>query len=168
MRLNIGCGLNYLKTWTNIDGSSVLPKVDRVIRLPEESLLDYFALKSAEYILMEDFLEHHFRWEAIKILDECYGLLCYGGYLELELPDFEAIVNSRSMSIETKLLALFGGQDVPQGSMDDSRKLHPEFFCHKYSWTQAELCKVLASVGFRGMAFESRGTNMRMLAAKPS
>ena len=168
MKLNIGCGLKYLQTWTNIDGSSILPKIDQVIQLPEESLLDYFDLKSAECILMEDFLEHHFRWEAIKILDECYSLLCIGGCLELELPDFEAIVNSKSMSIETKLLALFGGQDIPQGNMDDSRKLYPEFFCHKYSWTQAELHKVLTSIGFKDITFKSLGTNMRVFATKPS
>ena len=75
MKLNLGCGLDYREGWVNVDGSSVLSKVDQIIEVPQESLLVSFYPESVSYVLMKDFLEHHFRWEAEHILKECFSLL---------------------------------------------------------------------------------------------
>ena len=84
----------------------------------------------------------------------------------MELPDAEAIINSKAMSIELKLLMLFGGQDTPQNSMDDSRHLHPEFFCHKYGWTEVSLSETLTRIGFKDIVVHDIGSNMWIFAEK--
>jgi predicted SAM-dependent methyltransferase len=138
MKLNIGCGTDYREGFVNIDGSNTLPKVDKVIDISSESLLPHFNEGEVEYILANDIIEHHFHWEAVRVMKEFYALLVKGGQVEIRVPDSEIIIKSWRLSIEKKLNLLFGGQDIPQGcdqKMDESRKQFPQFFCHKFGWT---------------------------------
>ena len=169
MKLNIGCGTDYREGFINIDGSDTLPRVDKVIDISNVSLLSHFEKDEIEYIVANDIIEHHFHWEAVRIMKEFHLLLAKGGRLEIRVPDCEFIIRSWRFSIEKKLNLMFGGQDIPQGrdpQMDESRKQYPHFFCHKYGWTMASMKKELRAIGFSDVLCTRAGTNL--IARAPS
>ena len=169
LRLNVGCGNDYREGFINIDGRVDLPRVDRVINLSKESLLKYFKEGTVDFILANDFIEHHFHWEGVRIMKDFYALLKPGGALEMRLPDSECICSSAELSMIQKINLLFGGQDIPQGEADpSSRKKDPEFFCHKYAYTQTTLKEELETVGFKDIFTRREGTNFVVTADKPS
>lgn len=167
-KLNIGCGTDYRKDFINIDGSSSLQKVDKVVKIPEQKLLDIYGIESINYILCNDFLEHHFHFEAISILEDFFSILEVGGNLELRVPDCDYIISETSMPIEMKLTLLFGGQDIPQGNieMDESRKIFPQFFCHKYGWNKERISRDMISLGYQILDIDRVGTNIIIKAMK--
>lgn len=152
-KLNIGCGLDYREGFINIDGSDVLPRVDKVIDLSQEALDAYYEANSIDHILCSDFLEHHFHWEAVALLKQFFSILRPGGSVEIHIPDSEFILNS-DVSIEEKLRWLYGAQDVQRGVMDASRKKYPQFFCHKYGWTRDRIKAEMEIIGFRDLRFK--------------
>ena len=169
LKLNIGCGYDPRDGFINIDGRNDLPKVDRVINLSKESLLKYFRVGTVDFILANDFIEHHFHWEAVRILKDFYSLLKPGGGLEMRLPDFESICSFPELSMAKRITLLFGGQDISQGEPDpSSRTRYPEFFCHKYSYTQDTMKQELEAAGFKTIAMQREGTNFVVIAVKPS
>ena len=169
LRLNVGCGNDYREGFINIDGRVDLPRVDRVINLSKESLLKYFKEGTVDFILANDIIEHHFHWEGVRITRDFYALLKPGGALEMRLPDFECICSSSELSMAKKINLLFGGQDIPQGEENpSSRKRYPEFFCHKYAYTQTTLKEELEAVGFKNITTRKEGTNFVVTSVKPS
>ena len=68
IKLNIGCGEDYKDGYVNIDGNEALPKVDKIINFDHESLTDHYQDSSLDHILANDFIEHHFHWQAKQIL----------------------------------------------------------------------------------------------------
>ena len=168
MKLNIGCGLDYRDGFINIDGREDLPRIDKIINISKNSLLDYFAAGSIDYLLANDFIEHHFHWQGVSLLTEFFVLLKSGGALEMRLPDCNYIVNAQHITIEQKITLLFGGQDIPQGEADPgSRKKFPEFFCHKYGYTREAMQRELQAVGFIDIQTSAAGTNFLIIAKKP-
>ena len=85
-KLNIGCGLDYREGFVNIDGNPDLPRVDFVLEIKPGVLLDNFKQESVSYILVKDFLEHHFHWEAHGLLKDFFALLKDGGELDIIIP----------------------------------------------------------------------------------
>lgn len=168
MKLNVGCGIDYREGFINIDGSDTLSKVDKVIDISTESLLSYFNEGEVEYILANDIIEHHFHWQAIGIMEEFYALLKQTGQVEIQVPDAEWIIKSWRLSTESKLLYLFGRQDIPQGDpeMDQSRKKFPQYFCHKYGWTMKLMKKELSNIGFSEVMCKRAGSNFIAYATK--
>lgn len=168
VRLNIGCGTDYRDGFVNIDGSNTLKSVDKVIKIPEESLQSHFEEGSIDYILCNDFIEHHFHFEALKILNEFYLILKLNGTISIRVPDCEKIIKRPFDSIERKLTLLFGGQDIPQGNpeMDASRKEYPQFFCHKYGWTKSRMKNDLEKIGFKKIKIMNSKNNIVIEASK--
>lgn len=169
MKLNIGCGADYRPGFINIDASSELNKVDKVINISVDSLADHFEENSVDFILANDIIEHHFHWEAVMILRDFHRILKHGGKCEIRVPDCAKIIKSWRFSVENKLTFLFGGQDVPQGiqpDMEASRQKYPHLFCHKYGWTSSRMKAELSGIGFTQIAFKSSGTNFITTAVK--
>jgi predicted SAM-dependent methyltransferase len=169
MKLNIGCGTDYRDGFINIDGSNTLPKIDKIIDISSESLLNHFGEGEIEYILANDVIEHHFHWEAVRIMREFYRILIKGGQVEIRVPDAEYIIKSWKFPIDQKLNMLFGGQDKPQGrdaKMDESRKHFPQFFCHKYGWTMKSMDQELRDIGFSNVVCKRVETNFIARAIK--
>jgi len=169
MKLNIGCGADYRPGFINIDASSELNRVDRIIDISVASLADHFAANSVDFILANDIIEHHFHWEAVRLLRDFHTILKAGGECEIRVPDCAKIIRSWQFNIEQKLTLLFGGQDVPQGiqtDMEASRQKYPQLFCHKYGWTRARMKAELVGIGFTQVAFSSFGTNFIAKARK--
>lgn len=167
--LNVGCGADYRPGFINIDASSELNRVDRIIDISSERLSDCFEPGSVDFILANDIIEHHYHWEAVRILSDFHTILKPGGECEIRVPDCERIMRSWRYSTERKLTLLFGGQDVPQGNpadMEASRRKHPQLFCHKYGWSRARMKAELAGIGFRSMSFRRSGTNFITKAVK--
>jgi len=169
MRLNVGCGTDYRNGFINIDGSASLSKIDKVIDIGNDSLLNYFEQCSVEFILANDIIEHHYHWKAVEIMSQFHCILKPEGIVEIRVPDAEYIINSWRLSLTRKLNLLFGGQDIPQGKdleMDASRKLYPQFFCHKFGWTRNSMREELAKIGFASIKCERAGTNFIAIAQK--
>ena len=169
MKLNLGCGTDYRAGFINIDGSDSLQRVDKVIDISNESLTDYFEENSIELILANDIIEHHYHWEAVRLLREFHHLLLPGGRAEIRVPDTEYIIRSWRIPIERKVVLLYGGQDIAQGAdveMDRSRSQFPHFFCHKYGWTRDSMTAELQALGFREIRTKRAGTNFVTTAVK--
>lgn len=169
LKLNIGCGTDYREGFINIDGSNELPRVDKIIDISKESLLSYFEPNSIKYILANDIIEHHYHWEAVDLLTQFYKLLEPGGICEIRVPDCDFIISTSMLTPERKLVFLFGGQDVPQGTddkMDHSRKVFPQFFCHKYGWNMDRMGFDLLKIGFGDVGMKGAGTNFITIAPK--
>ncbi|MBK5276445.1 MAG: methyltransferase domain-containing protein [Desulfuromonadales bacterium] len=169
IKLNIGCGADYRPGFINIDASDVLSNVDKVIDLSVESLCHHFCNDSIDFIVANDFIEHHFHWEALNLLKDFHAILKPGGKCEIRVPDCSKIIKSWRLSTEEKLILLFGGQDVEQDGCEDmrfSRRKYPQLFCHKYGWTKDRLKKDLSIAGFSKVSFTSAGTNVVSIAIK--
>lgn len=166
-KLNVGCGTDYRDGFINIDGSSTLPKIDKHIVLPSESLLSHFKPDSVDFVLCQDFIEHHFHWEAVKILTEFYAVLRPGGKLELRYPDVAEIIKSKIPTHE-KIKWLYGGQDVPGSNkeMNLSRRHHPQFFCHKFGWARESMHAALLQIGFTAVTSALQMRNSVTTAVK--
>jgi hypothetical protein len=169
MKLNVGCGTDYRDGFINIDGSNTLPRVDKVIDIASESLLDHFHKGEVKFILANDIIEHHYHWEAVRIIREFHSLLAKGGQAEIRVPDAAFIIKTWRYPIKRKITLLFGGQDIPQGAdeeMDQSRKQFPQFFCHKFGWTMNSMQKELYDIGFSKVVCKRAKTNFITYATR--
>ena len=170
IKLNIGCGTDYREGFINIDGGLCLFRVDKKINICAESLLDSFKQDSVDYILANDIIEHFFHWEAVQVLQAFYALLKPSGKCEIRVPDTEYIIKSWKLPLALKMNLLYGGQDVPQGDnkeMNDSRKITPQYFCHKYGWTRKTMEQKLKEIGFSEIITQRAGVNFITFAKKP-
>jgi len=171
-KLHVGCGCDYREGFVNIDGNPNLPKVDCVLDIKPGILLDHFEPGSFSYILAQDFLEHHFHWEARGLLEDFHTLLNSKGQLEIRLPNTEGVVNDPHKDITEKVVFLYGGQDMQQkwekNSPNLSRQRYPQYFCHKYGWTPESIKSELLSAGFLSAEITKEGWNMRIRATKMS
>lgn len=165
-KLNVGCGLDYRAGFINIDGSETLKKVDLYYDFSKKSLLQYFEESSIQFILANDIVEHLFHWEAVRLLKDFYALLEDGGTVEIRVPDCEFIISNNTLTLEEKLVLMFGGQDVPQGGMDESRAKYPQYFCHKYGWSTRRMWVELDAIGFKNIQFKIEYTNLVATASK--
>ena len=171
MKLNIGCGLDYREGYVNVDGSDALPRVDVVLDVSDPQWRDQFGASSADSILAYDIIEHHFHWEAVRLLRDFHWLLAPEGTLELRLPDVGRILRRWWVSPEKRVRQLYGGQDTPNAGdpagMAASRREYPQYFCHKYGYTQAMMVSELEAAGFSGIRTFSEGSNFRAISTKP-
>lgn len=119
-KLHLGCGLNVVDGWLNVDGSwnarlAKLPRLRRALAgvriIPREAanvqwrgdlrILDVrerlpFATGSYEAIYASHLLEHLYLDDALRLLRECLRVLRPGGTLRLVVPDLRAIVREYS------------------------------------------------------------------------
>lgn len=82
LKLNLGCGSDYKKGWTNVDNYAEY-KTDKQLDL---DVLPYpWKTNTVDYIYMDNVLEH--LEEPVKVLRECARILKPGGTLEVIVPD---------------------------------------------------------------------------------
>jgi predicted SAM-dependent methyltransferase len=116
LKLHLGCGLNVVEGWVNIDGSwnarlAKYPRLRRALAVarvvpPESAKVEWrgdlrildvrdplpFSTSSCDAIYASHLLEHLFLDDALKLLRECFRLLRPGGTFRLVVPDLRAIV----------------------------------------------------------------------------
>ena len=104
MKINIGCGNDYLDGWTNIDCPGIDCKTDMQLDLRQPLP---FANNSIESVRAICILEHFNIYDVENVIRECTRVLCAGGSFIITVPNAEFILNSE-MSIDKKLYYLFG------------------------------------------------------------
>lgn len=83
--VNLGCGSHYRKGWLNFD---LYPASDDV---RQANIIDGVPLAdgTADFVYHSHVLEHLFREDAMRFLQECYRILKPGGILRIAVPDLE-------------------------------------------------------------------------------
>jgi predicted SAM-dependent methyltransferase len=88
--LNLGCGLTYVKGWTNIDFVSFSEDViahNLLTGIPHNN-------NSFDLVYHSHVLEHFPKTEAPKFIAECYRVLKPGGVIRIAIPDLEQIATN--------------------------------------------------------------------------
>ena len=164
LKLNLGCGHNYLKGWVNIDGPKDKLcyddlKADVHSRIEEVS----YAECSVSEILMSAVLEHFPRNIAISQLRKFYTWLEDNGKITILVPDFFATVEKlkKSESAEEQLFwwrHIFGPQDTVA------------FGTHYDGFDEEKLKLMFLTVGFSKFICtkEGRWPSLRFTAFKKS
>lgn len=114
--INLGCGSNYNKEWTNMDfvSSSEYVKAYNLLEgIP-------FAENSFEVVYHSHLLEHFPKKQAVKFIEECYRILKPGGILRVVIPDLEQIALNYIKYLNEALLNVPGTD-------------------RKYEWTMLEM-----------------------------
>lgn len=86
--LNLGCGNNYHKDWTNVD---FFPEDKNVI---STNLLNGIPFPDATFdvVYHSHVLEHFTKKDAVAFINECYRVLKSGGIIRVVLPDLAGII----------------------------------------------------------------------------
>jgi len=116
-RLNLGCGTSAAEGWVNLDGSwaawlgrhrqlrralvtaGVVPRHVLEADWPRDVIVRDlrrrlpFAPGSVDAIYASHVIEHLYRTEARRLLDDCFRVLRAGGTLRVVVPDLAAIVS---------------------------------------------------------------------------
>ena len=171
VKVNLGCGLAVTSGWVNIDGSlnalisSLPPPLHRLAYLltganryySEDEycrlLRDHFFIhhdlshsiplfdEVADYIYSSHFLEHLFRQDGKKLLEESFRALKPGGTIRIVVPDLAYALSLYSAGEKQKmLLDNFFVED------DDSY-----YARHKYMYDFAMLEDALKNAGFQNI-----------------
>jgi len=113
-KINIGCGPIGKDDWVNLDWGIVafahrLPFLEKVFRkiklIPEgyrvqwpKNLLLHdcrrnlpFADNSVDFIYTSHFIEHLKKFDAQRLLEDCYRVLKHGGVLRISVPDLKIL-----------------------------------------------------------------------------
>lgn len=150
IRLNLGCGEDIRKGFTNVD-SRDLEGVDVVCDVSR--IRDSFDEECADEIVAQDILEHLSRDDGASFLHQCAVVLKRGGRLSIRCPDINKVMNDDALKDAEKALFLYGGQD------------HEGNF-HKWGYTQQSLRDALAKAGFEKFRVWDRtnGDRVNMMA----
>jgi predicted SAM-dependent methyltransferase len=147
MKLNLGCGPDVRKGFTNCDIRD-LPGVDVVV-----DVADLHGFEAVDYIMALDVLEHMPQVEAEKALVKWVSLLELGGTIEIQCPD---VVHAAKIAYSDEWLIqlLYGGQDYPENF-------------HKSGFTLATMKKLLKGLGLE-VIFEdqTKSGNLHVKAVK--
>lgn len=144
MKLNLGSGRHHWKGFINID---IDPKYkpDVVLDISKGKLP--YENDSVDEIIMNHFLEHFFRVQAIAVLNECYRILKSDGILILELPELAKMCYL--------FLSAYGSnKPYPKGEgidgfYGDNAEDVNIYQIHKWGWTEKSLGKILEETGFK-------------------
>lgn len=181
VRLNLGCGLAVAPGWINVDGSlnaliAGLPRRlhglayrltganryytrDEYCRLLGDHVFVHhdlaygipFADGSADFVYSSHFLEHLYRADAQRLLQESFRVLKPGGTIRVSVPDLEYAVSLYHAGKRREMLGnYFFVED------DDSH-----YARHKYMYDFTLLSEALAEAGFREIrrcAYRQGGT----------
>lgn len=92
-KLNLGCGEEPLRRWTNIDGGDgewfEAPKADDVIRLDVFDALAHIEDGSCEAVFSEHFFEHFSLGDGHRLIAEWARVLKPGGLVRVVTPNLE-------------------------------------------------------------------------------
>lgn len=168
LKVNLGCGLNVVNGWVNIDGNlsvllSKFPKIlkktfyllsnskdlysaDEYISILENNIFVHhnvnyglpFRGRSVDYIYTSHFLEHLFKDDVEKLLYEACRILKTDGIIRICVPDLEYIIK----------LYLEGNKERALEYFFRGNKNLSYFNSHKYLYDFELLKSILSKVGF--------------------
>jgi len=154
LKLHLGCGTQYKKSWINIDNNS-----DRNIKQLD---INYnlakgipFKDSSVDYIYNEHFIEHLTVEEGLLFLKECKRVLKKGGILRIATPDLAEIIK------------FYNNENWKEDCYDFFNKFNLNFvktraevvnmdfhwWGHKWLYDKEELERRLKESGFKNIKF---------------
>ena len=107
--MNLGCGNQIYKNYTNLD----IRKIEGAVQCDVSSSLQMRRFRGCDEICAFDILEHFPREKSRQVLKMWVGLLRPGGVIRIRCPDLLHAVKVR-LSDEWLELLLYGGQDYPE------------------------------------------------------
>ena len=143
MKLNLGCGKNYIPGFTHIDLDDY-PHIDHRSNVKDLSFLEN---NSTDLLYSSHTLEYFDRKNVVEVLYEWYRVLKLGGVLRIAVPDFDAIIKVYKkygdLDHQGILGPLYG--KWPYREKKDSRS---GTFYHKTTYDFKSLQRVLEYAGF--------------------
>lgn len=135
-KINLGCGMNHLRGFVNIDINEPADMIMDIRKLTLEN-------NSVEEVVCSHVLEHFADYEVIGVLQEIFRVLKPQGILYLEIPDLEYCVREWLNTDENHpekwnfyLMRIFGNQIN-------------EYEFHKTGFTETRINRILSAIGFK-------------------
>jgi len=156
MKLNLGCGQDKKKGWTNIDINHNVLRID----LTKDGL-SIFEDNTIDFIYSQHFIEHITWDEAITLMVDCQRVLT--GYMRISTPDLAEGVRC----YQEKDLTRFSGF-----SFETPAELMAQYYIgHSYLYDYEELERLLKIAGFNDIKRvqwrESDIPELQMLETRP-
>lgn len=144
MKLNLGCGHDYLAGWTNVDAVEQV-KPDVILDLRHEW---QWADQSVQEVLLKDILEH-FTWEDLQwVMAELSRVTRQGATVTVRVPNIDQIMRQFSKDSVVRNLFLYGATHETG-----------VFGAHKVGFTPESLTTLFVRFGFELISIESATTN---------
>jgi predicted SAM-dependent methyltransferase len=134
MKINLGCGSNFLAGWVNHDSD-----VDITKPLP-------FADSSADVIFAEHVAEHTTPQQAWNFFEECHRVLRPGGVVRIAVPSVERIAERSTPDYEQWVHRSGFCESPTQQSVIKAIVFHHG---HQSAWSGGVLLAFLTGVGFK-------------------
>ncbi|HOW34950.1 MAG TPA: methyltransferase domain-containing protein [Candidatus Omnitrophota bacterium] len=157
IRLHLGCGLNKISGWVNIDSvSNCQPDLVHDLSKP----LPYADL-SVDEILAEDLLEHFDKYMRFLVFGEWARVLKVSGRMTVQVPNFEKILfRYFKFGFDNFVDFIFGE------NMLRSEVYIGHFGNHKWGYSQKSLCEFVRHFGMEPVSIKKEGLNLRLVAEK--
>jgi len=158
LSVHLGCGSRIFAGWVNVDacpGKGVDLVWDLRVRLPIRD-------NTAKMIYSEHVLEHLYKPDAVRLLNECIRILQPGGVLRMGVPDaavyMQAYANRESVFFE-ELKHLGGAVEPLSSPIDVINQMFRMGGHHLFAWDFQSLSAVLTRIGFRNVTRWSAGAS---------
>jgi predicted SAM-dependent methyltransferase len=147
LNVHLGCGSRIFAGWVNVDacpGKGVDLVWDLRERLP---LRD----DTAKLIYSEHVLEHLYKPEAVKLLNECVRILRPGGIMRLGVPDAAVYIQAyanREWAFFEELKHLGGAVEPLSSPIEVINQMFRMGGHHLFAWDFQSLSAILTKIGF--------------------
>lgn len=149
-KLHIGCGLNKLQGYINID---IVPLEGCDVVMDAANDLHIVPSNIAVEIRMENVFEHFYRDQQPKTLKECHRILKKDGKLIIKgLPNFDAIIEAylkKEKGIVGEEFDLFNVYRFTHGEPEQGNQENRVNQLHKDIFTKTSIRELLENVGFK-------------------
>ena len=150
LSVHLGCGSRIFAGWVNVDacpGKGVDLVWDLRVRLPIRD-------NSTKMIYSEHVLEHLYKRDAVKLLNECIRILQPGGMLRMGVPDaalyIQAYANGES-AFFGELKHLGGAVEPLINPIDVINQMFRMGGHHLFAWDFQSLSAALTKIGFHNV-----------------
>ena len=143
MKLHLGCGINRIEGWLNVDIDS--PQADLHVDLRQP--LPY-ADAAVAFIFNEHFLEHITRDEGLAFLRECRRVLKPSGVFRVSTPDLRWLIAQYQSGKLDEWTDVGWLPQTPCMMFNEGMRL----WGHQFLYDLAELTAVLRQAGFANVS----------------
>lgn len=144
MKLNLGCGHDYLAGWINVDAVEQV-KPDVLLDLHQEW---HWPNDTVHEVLLKDILEH-FTWEDLQwVMSELSRVTALGAMVTVRVPNIDQITRQFAKDPIVRNLFLYGATHETG-----------VFGAHKVGFTPELLTTLFVRFGFELVSIESATTN---------